>query len=299
MKAHDFGQFLFNSSIFGESQLWELILAAKNIKPTFSTSAIFLRLVSTAELVEVFGKSDLVDNRNVDEIFRSHDEDLQKNYDEVVRKFLDPHRFKSIYNGEEYPSIQLAQILIDSGLISFSDFEKTLENYHHEEIPPVERIFGRFYDSLRSKEKVDYPPALDVARYFHAFLSEELQTSVIFSATSAGYRNELFGASVKLNGAIPIVAGVIAEKNVLHNLANSYDKFVSENIEEDFDAVAEMLNVFTGNFAVKVATSSGLEEELYPPRFGVFTLRSEPLLTVIADVGKFYLYIGAEEIFKI
>ena len=122
---------------------------------------------------------------------------------------------------------------------------------------------------------------------------------MIFSPAEPDFKEKVFGASVKINGDIPIVVGVLAEKKVLHKLANSYDKFVSEDIEEDFDAVAEMLNVFTGNFAVKIATTSGIEEELYPPRFGQLTFELETPVTVFADVGKFYLYIGAEEIFKI
>ena len=299
MKAHDFGQFLLNSSVFDEAQLIELISSAKNVKPTFATAAIFLRLVSVAEMVKVFGHSKIIETENVKDFFRSHDEVTQEKYDEIVRKFLNPHKLKSVSRAAEDNSVQLAQILIDGEKINFSDFEKILEDYHREEIPPVEKIFGNIYNSLHSTKKIDYPPALDVAVHFHKFLSEEFKTTVIFSPTAPNFNEELFGASVKINGDIPVVVGVLAEKKILHKLANSYDKFVSEDIEEDFDAVAEMLNVFTGNFTVKVATTSGIEEELYPPRFGQLNFELETLITVFADVGRFYLYIGAEEIFKI
>lgn len=299
MKAHDFGQFLFNSSVFDETQLIEMVSAAKNVKPTFATAAIFLRLVSVAEMTKVFGRSQIGESKSVEDFFRSHDEVTQEKYDEIVRKFLNPHKLKSISRAANDHSVQLAQFLIDGEKMNFADFEKILENYHREEIPPVEKIFGHIYNTLQSAKKIDYPPALDVAMHFHKFLSEEFQTTVIYSSTVPDFNKELFGASVKINGDIPIVVGVLAEKKILHKLANSYDKFVSEDIEEDFDAVAEMLNVFTGNFTVKVATTSGLEEELYPPRFGQLNFKLETLVTVIADVGKFYLYIGAEEIFKI
>lgn len=299
MKAHDFGQFLFNSSVFDELQLIELISAAKNVKPTFATAAVFLRLLSVAEMVKVFGHSKIVETENIADFFRSHDEITQEKYNEIVRKFLSPHKFKSISRAAEDNSVQLAQFLIDGDKITFSRFEEILDDYHREEIPPVEKIFGNIYNSFRSVKKVDYPPALDVAVHFHNFLSEEFKTTVIFSSTEPDFNEELFGASVKINGDIPVVVGVVAEKKVLHKLANSYDKFISEDIDEDFDAVSEMLNVFTGNFTVKVATTSGMEEELYPPRFGQLNFELETLVTVFADVGRFYLYIGAEEIFKI
>ena len=299
MKAHDFGQFLFNSSVFDETQLIELISEAKNVKPTFATAAIFLRLVSVDEIVKVFRHARIVETENVANFFRSHDEVTQEKYNEIVRKFLSPHKFKSISNAAKDNSFQLAQILIDGEKMSFSDFEKILENYHREEIPPVEKIFGNIYNNFRSAKKIDYPPALDVAVHFHNFLSEEFKTTAFFSPLEPDFSKELFGASVKINGDIPVVVGVLAEKKVLHKLANSYDKFVSEDIEEDFDAVAEMLNVFTGNFTVRVATTSGIEEELYPPRFGRLNFKLEALVTIFADVGRFYLYIGAEEIFKI
>lgn len=299
MKSHDFGQFLFNSSVFDEVQFIEMISAAKNIHPTFATAAIFLRLVSIAEMTKVFGSSRIVENKSVEDFFRSHDEVTQKKYDEVVRKFLNPQKIKSISRALGDDSIQLSQFLIDSEKISLDDFEKILENYHREEIPPVEKIFAYIYNTSQVAKKIDYQPALDVAMSFHNFLSEEFKTTIVFSSTAPDSNKELFGASVKINGDIPVVVGVLAEKKILHKLANSYDKFVSEDVEEDFDAVAEMLNVFTGNFAVKVAAASGLEEELYPPRFGQPSLEIGTLVTVIADVGKFYLYIGAEEIFKI
>ena len=299
MKAHDFGQFLFNSSIFDEAQLIELISAAKNINPTFATAAIFVRCFSVAELLELFEHVKNPAPKNIEDFFRSHDEVTQEKYDEIVRKALNPRKLKNVFEAIEDNSVRLAQFLVDSEKIKFEDFEKIFDDYHREEIPPVEKAFGDLYNAIKSTKKIDYPPALDVAQYFHSFLSEELATTVIYSPDVPDFSKELFGASVKINGDIPVVVGVLAEEKILHKLANSYDKFVSEDIEEDFDAVSEMLNVFTGNFTVKIATASGVEEELYPPRFGQLNFELETLVTVLADIGKFYLYIGAEEIFKI
>lgn len=297
MKCHDFGQFLFNSSVFDTKKILEIIAAAKKIRPTFSTAAIFLRFISVAELKKIFAESQITDEKNSAEIFRSHSADIQKKYDEVVQNFLNPRNLKVLTESLDEPSIKLAQFLIDEE-IKFPEFEKILENYHKEEISPVEKVFADWYETLSLAKVFDYPPALEVAKDFHSFLSESLKTTIIFSSTPAKVSENLFGASVRIKGAMPVVVGIIAEKDILHKLANSYDKFVSEDIEEDFDAVAEMLNVFTGNFTVKIAAKLGLEEELYPPHFGRLEKSINSFLNVICDLGSFHLYVGEKEIFK-
>ena len=297
MRHHDFGQFLFNSSIFKTEKIFEMISAAKKVRPTFATAAFFLRLISIAELTKIFSESDITVEKNFVEYFRLHSPEVQKKFDEAVQNFLNPHSLKDLKEAVEESSVKLVQILAD-GTEEFSEFEKILENYHREELSPVEKVFADWYGSLTFEKIFDYPPALDVAKDFHSFLSESLKTTIIFSSTPAKSNENLFGASVKIQGAMPIVTGVIAGENILHKLANSYDKFVSEDIEEDFDAISEMLNVFTGNFTVKIASQLGLEEELYPPRFGQLEKNLPPLLGVMCDFGNFYLYIGETEIFK-
>lgn len=302
MRYQDFGQFLFNSSIFDTNKLIRITQTAKNIQPTYSTTAIFMRLISMPELVMAFSRARVIEYKILTEeifaeCFRTHEPEIQKNFDAVVQKFLNPRRFKTVTTATEEPSIKLAQVLID-GALGFAEFEKVLDGYHKEEIPPVEKIFAKWYNEMSIEKIFEYLPALDVAKNFHSFLSDALKTTIIFSSTVAKTSEVLFGASVRIKGAMPIVVGVLAEKNVLHKLANSYDKFVSENLEEDFDAVAEMLNVFTGNFTVRVASRLGLEEELYPPRFGLLEKDVHSVLSVACDVGEFYLYIGDEEIFS-
>lgn len=297
MKCHDFGQFLFNSSVFDSPKISKIISAAKKVQPTFSTAAIFLRLVSASELAKIFAESNLFEEKNSAEIFRSHSPDVQEKYDEVVQEFLNPHKVNDIEESLEDPSVKFAQVLVD-GAMDFSKFEKVLENFHKVEISPVEKIFSDWYSSLPSQVIFDYPPALEIAKDFHEFLSESLETTIIFSSSPAKTNEDLFGASVKILGAIPIIVGVVAEKNILNKLADSYDKFECEDFEEVFDSIAEMLNVFTGNFTVKVASQTGVEEEIFPPLSGRLEKKETQLLDVMCDFGKFYLYIGKEEIFK-
>ncbi|MBR6014324.1 MAG: hypothetical protein IK062_11190 [Selenomonadaceae bacterium] len=296
MKFHDFGQFLFNSSVFDLKKLSEMISEAKDIQPTFSTAAIFQRFISVSEVIKIFSESEFAVEKNFMEYFRTHSQDVQKKYDEVVQNFLNADKTAELTESLEEPSTKLAQVLVDRNL-KFEQFEKILEDYHREEFSPVEKVFADWYSTLTFERKFDYPPSLDVAKDFHGFLTESLKTTIIFSSTPVDTVEKLFGASVKIQGAMPVVIGVLAEQNTLHKLANSYDDFVSEDIEEDFDSVAEMLNVFTGNFTVKVASQLGIEEELYPPLFGRLEKNVFSFLTVTCDFGNFYLYIGEEEIF--
>ena len=297
MKCHDFGQFLFNSSVFDDKQLSEIIVATKNVQPTFSTAAIFLRFVSISELSKIFIESKITGEENLIECFRSHSAEIQSKYDEVVQNFLSSQNLKEMKDSVEDPSVKLAQVLID-GAIDFDSFKKILEDYHKCEISPVEKFFGDWYRTMNLEKVFDYSPALDVAKDFHIFLSESLKTTIIFLSPPVRPYESLLGASVKIKGAMPIVVGVLTEKNSLHNLAVSYDKLVEEDADEDFDAVAEMLNVFTGNFTVKIASQLGIEEELFPPRFGQLAENICSLLGVMCSFGDFYLYIGEKEIFK-
>ena len=273
MKSHDFGQFLFNSSIFDEDKIVELITAAKNTEPTLTTQAIFLRLVSVSEL------------------------DLSaENLDEHIKKILSPHQIERAESQSKDNSFKLVQALIDTSAADYQKLEKILQEYHRTESPPVESAFAGFYDSFQGSGKIDYPLALDVAESLHEFISETFKTSVIYVPSPDLGKDDKFGASVKIQGVMPVVIAVMAEQKTFHRMANLYDDFVSDDLEEDFDAISEMLNVFTGNFTVQFAASFGVEEEPEPPRFGRVD-KNLQTLRVITDFGNFYIYVGQEEIF--
>ena len=272
MKSHDFGQFLFNSSTFTEKKLVELITVAKNSVPTLAIKALFLRLISFAELAE-------------------------KNYSEdCLQNILTQHQLERISLLDKDNSLKLVQALIDTKTVDFESLDKILQEYHRIEIPPVESAFATFYDSVQLADKVDYPLALDVAESLHEFLSETLKTSVIFAPSTGLHEDDKFGASVKITGDMPVVVAVMAEKETFHKMANIYDDFVSDDLEEDFDAMSEMLNVFTGNFTVQFAAAVGVEEEPEPPRFGRVD-NNLSILRVLTNFGNFYLYIERKEIF--
>jgi len=135
-----------------------------------------------------------------------------------------------------------------------------------------------------------------VAESLHEFLSETLKTSVIFVPSPELGESDKFGASVKITGDMPVVVSVMAEQETFHKMANIYDDFVSDDLEEDFDAMSEMLNVFTGNFTVQFAAAVGVEEEPEPPRFGRVD-ENLATLRVLTNFGNFYLYIERKEIF--
>ena len=274
MKSHDFGQFLFNSATFDESKLVELITAAKDSVPTLTAQSLFLRLISFSELAD------------------------KKDTDAFLKNFLKPHQLERISALEKDNSLKLVQALVDTSTVDFEGLEKILQKYFSVEIPPVESAFASFYESVQLTDRVDYPLALGVAEGLHEFLSETLKTSVIFVPSPDLGESDKFGASVKITGAMPVVVAVMAEQNIFHKMANIYDDFVSDDLEEDFDAMSEMLNVFTGNFTVQFAAAVGVEEEPEPPRFGrvddnLSTLR------VLTNFGTFYLYIERNEIFSV
>ena len=273
MKSHDFGQFLFNSSTFDENKIVELITAAKNSVPTLTVQSLFLRLISVQEMAE----------KNLSE--------------ETLKNFLTPHQLERISALEKDNSLKLVQALLDTSTVDLAGLEKILQSYHRIEIPPVETAIAKFYDSIHMDYKLDYPLALSVAESFHEFLSETLKSSIIFIPEPEFNKIETFGASVKITGVMPVVVAVMAEQKIFHKMANIYDDFVSDDLEEDFDAMSEMLNVFTGNFTVEFAAAVGVEEEPEPPRFGRVD-KNIRTLRVLTNFGTFYLYIDREEIFS-
>ena len=105
-----------------------------------------------------------------------------------------------------------------------------------------------------------------------------------------------FGATVKIDGKINFVMGVCAEEKNFHDLAEKYEHFHTESLDEDFDAVSELLNVVTGLLIVKLSTIFGIEEDLEPPRFGQ-TEKNIGMIKIRGSIGDFYLYIGKNEIF--
>ena len=273
MKSHDFGQFLFNSSIFNEGKIVELITAAKDSVPNLATGALFLRLISFSELAE------------------------QKNPEEYLQKILTDSQMDRITALEEDNSLKLVQTLLDTSTVDLEGLEEILQKYHRVEIPPVESAFASFFDSIQLDDRIDYPLALSVAESLHEFLSETLKTSIIFVPSPELGESENFGASVKITGDMPVVVAVMADREVFHRMANIYDDFVSDDLDEDFDAMSEMLNVFTGNFTVQFAAAVGVEEEPEPPRFGRVD-DNISALRVLTNFGIFYLYIEKKEIFS-
>lgn len=137
--------------------------------------------------------------------------------------------------------------------------------------------------------------AAAILKNFCSFLTEELNSKIEIGAEILRPAEANFGATVKVTGKIPFVIGVLADKSTFHKLAETYEKIDTENLAEDFDAVSEMLNVFAGQLIVKIAAKCHVEEELAPPRFGKISgnFRVKKIAT---DFGKFYLYLGDEEI---
>lgn len=277
MKSHDFGQFLFNSSTFDEEQLNKIISAANDSMPTLTTKALFLRMVSISDVADYLKES-------------------QAAADDYVREVLRSHQLGRIEKLSGNISLNLAQTLLDKSFVDLNQFDKILQAYHRTEIPPVESSFANFYDAVQADDKIDYPFALNVVESLHDFLSNTFKTTIIFIPVPDLGGNEKFGASVKIEGSMPVVVGVMADRNIFHKMSNLYDNFVSDNLDDDFDAMSEMLNVFTGNFAVQFAAIVGVEEEPEPPRFGLVNEKLQTL-KVLSGFGTFYLYLGKQEIF--
>ena len=159
-----------------------------------------------------------------------------------------------------------------------------------------EKNFAACYENLRDVIKLDYSIALSVFKCMHEYLSEGLNSAVEIDSAVKLPANANFGASVKIDGAISFVVGVLAEKKIFHEIAESYEHFQIDSLDEEFDAVSELLNVATGHVIVRIAAALGIEEELEPPRFGE-TEKIFGVIKLLVNVGNFYLYIGRDEIF--
>ena len=268
MKSHDFGQFLFNSSIFSKAQLDELIKMAKQSKPTLATSALFLQLVEVNELTQTD--------------------------DEFVRTLITPRQVSRALELKDGQSLALVQALIDNDITDYSNLDLLLKEYNKLEIPPIESALTIYYDKLKDYPDIDFPFAVDFIGSFHTFLSETLKSTILVLPPSECSHNVQIGASVKIIGEIPVVVALFADDKLFFQLAKCYDDYV-ETKEDANDAISELLNVFTGHFTVKVAVAKGLEEILEPPRYGsVIGVKG---INLTADIGTFYIYIGKQEIF--
>ena len=258
MKSHDFGQFLFNSGRLNEVQMSKMIAAARCAEPTLAVEALFLQLVSATELTNI-PIEQLISERQA-------------------------ARAEQLKDGQ---SLRLAQALLDNG---------SLDEYHDLQVPPLESMLTIYYERLRERLEIDFPFAIDLIRSLHEFMSDELRSTVVILPPTVEDHSGAVGSSVKLIGDLPVVTGIFADEQTLMKLSTRCDD-ATETIEDAFDVVAELLNVFTGHFATKAAMRRGLDEEPEPPRCG--ELIGDPIgFHVLTDVGKFFLYVNAAEIFS-
>ena len=158
-----------------------------------------------------------------------------------------------------------------------------------------ENKFAACYEKLRDTMQLDYPLALNIYKCLHDFLVESLDSEVEIDSAVELPQNANFGASVKIEGKISFVVAVLAEKKIFHNIAERYEHFQLDSLDEDFDAVSELLNVVTGHLIVKIANAFGVEEDLDSPRFGQ-TEKIFDVIKISVNIGTFYLYIGKDEI---
>ena len=301
MKSHDFGQFLFNASIFNELQISQVIRLSEKSKPTLATESLFLRLVSAAELTKIL--MTLTKEFPEFPIALCNAEGREKNpefvekYDNLVKELITPKQAKRAADLKDGQSLWLAQGMTDGGIVNFAKLDRILAEYRRLEIPPLEESFAAYYDDLRGADKIDYPLALDVTSAFHDFLSATFGTSIILLPPAEIKEEKLFGASVKINGAVPVVTGFLADEKTFVRAAAKYNAWIEkDSLEDSFDAMSELLNVFTGHFTIKMAASLGLEEEPEPPRFGRVE-KNSGFVKMLADFGNFYVYVGNGEIF--
>lgn len=159
-----------------------------------------------------------------------------------------------------------------------------------------EKNFAVCYEKLREVMQLDYSLALNVFKCLHKYLAEGLSSNVEIDSAVELPLNANFGASIKIGGEISFVVAVLAEKRIIHEIAESYEHFELDSLDEDFDAVSELLNVATGHVIVRISAALGIDEELDPPRFGE-TEKIIGVIKLLVNVGTFYLYIGREEIF--
>ncbi|MBQ9480279.1 MAG: hypothetical protein IJU71_12110 [Selenomonadaceae bacterium] len=267
MKSHDFGQFLFNSGRLNEVQMSKMIAAARRAEPTLAVEALFLQLVSATELTNI-PIEQLISERQA-------------------------ARAEQLKDGQ---SLRLAQALLDNGSTDYVQLEKILDEYHDLQVPPLESMLTIYYERLRERLEIDFPFAIDLIRSLHEFMSDELRSTVVILPPTVEDHSGAVGSSVKLIGDLPVVTGIFADEQTLMKLSTRCDD-ATETIEDAFDVVAELLNVFTGHFATKAAMRRGLDEEPEPPRCG--ELIGDPIgFHVLTDVGKFFLYVNADEIFE-
>ena len=98
-----------------------------------------------------------------------------------------------------------------------------------------------------------------------------------------------------MTGALSTILGLFADKDIFIKLAQRYDSYVEEE-EDAFDAIAELLNVYTGHFVVKLAVSNGIDEQPEPPKIGNISKKVD-CIALVSDIGTFYIYIGRQEVF--
>ena len=268
MKSHDFGQFLYNKSVFNKVQLDELIKMAKHSTPTLATEALFLQLVEADELTQ--------------------------NDDEFVRTLVTPRQAARALELKDGQSLFLAQALIDNDIANFSELDLLLKDYNNLEIPPIESALTIYYEKLKNYPDIDFPFAVDVISSFHSFLSETFESTIVILPPTECSNKVQVGASVKIIGEIPVVVAMFADDDLFLRLAQRYDEYV-ETKEDANDAIAELLNVFTGHFTVKIAVTQGVEEEPEPPRYG--SVANVESISLMTDIGTFYIYIGKREVF--
>ena len=269
MKSQDLGQFIFNRSILSEIQIREVIKAARKSDPSLAVTALFLQLIESTEL---------------------NDKD-----DDFVRSLITPRQVMRASELKDGQSLIFAQALIDNGIANFLKLNHIFEEYHNLEIPPIESVLTTYYEKLKKYPDIDFPFAVDVISSFHTFLSESLQSSVVILPPHSQKNKIKFGASVKIIGEISVIVALMAEEKNFLNIARRYDSYV-ETIEDAYDAISELLNVFTGQFVVQVAVTKGLEEVPEPPRYGSIS-EAVNTITVMNDIGNFEIYIGKQEIF--
>ena len=269
MRSHDFGQFVFNRSILNEEQIKEVIKSTNKSKTSLAVAALFLQLLKATELNDI--------------------------EDDFVCSLITPRQLSRISELKNGQSLIFAQALIDNGIANFLKLDHILESYRNLEIPPIESALTSYYDKLKRYPDVDFPFAVDVVRELHEFLSDSLQSSVVILPPRDHKSKIQFGASVKIVGAIQIIVALLADEEIFLRIAKRYDSYV-ETVEDAYDAISELLNVFTGQFVVQVAVTKGLEEVPEPPRYGSIS-NTIDAITLMNDIGNFNIYIGKQEIF--
>jgi hypothetical protein len=159
-----------------------------------------------------------------------------------------------------------------------------------------EEKFAACHEKLCDVMQMDYSMACNIFKCFKEFVEDGLESEMEIDSAMDLPPNANFGASVKIDGEINFVLGVLAEKKIFHNIAERYVNFQLDSLDEDFDAISELLNVVTGHLIVKFANTFGIEEDLEPPRFGQ-TEKIFGVIKISVSLGTFYLYIGKKEIF--